>query len=110
LPEKFARALWLEGIVLPLKAQTGGKVLVRLTDPELRARLLLSRLKSRIHDRHHGPTSERLPDCGEEIGTLGKSVMHEKRGQYVHDWPEWRSSYLPLTRSPAVKKDEVFAH
>jgi len=54
LPEKFARTLWLEGIVLPLKTQPGGKILVRLTDPELRARLLLSRLKSKIHGHHDG--------------------------------------------------------
>jgi hypothetical protein len=45
LPERLARALWSEGIVLPLKEQAVGKVLVRLTDPELRTRLELSRWK-----------------------------------------------------------------
>jgi hypothetical protein len=48
LPERFARALWSEGIVLPLEAQADGKILVRLTDPELRTRLELSRWKPKI--------------------------------------------------------------
>jgi hypothetical protein len=55
LPERFAKALWSEGIVLPLEAQIGGKILVQLTDPELRTRLALSRLN--------------LKECG--VSTLG---------------------------------------
>jgi len=49
LPERLAKALWLEGIILPLEAQIGGKILVQLTDPELRTRLALSRLNLKEH-------------------------------------------------------------
>lgn len=50
LPERLAKALWSEGIILPLEAQIGGKILVQLTDPELRTRLALSRLKIKERD------------------------------------------------------------
>jgi hypothetical protein len=48
LPERFAKSLWQEGIVLPLQIVTGGKVLVRLTDVELRTRLELSRFQPAV--------------------------------------------------------------
>jgi hypothetical protein len=59
LPERFAKALWQEGIVLPLQLVTGGKVLVRLTDLELRARLELSRFKPVAH-RPNVPITRRI--------------------------------------------------
>jgi hypothetical protein len=44
LPEVLAKALWQEGVVLPLR-QESGRINVRMMDPELRTRLELSRLK-----------------------------------------------------------------
>lgn len=51
LPKPLATVLWEAGMVLPLKSQENGAVVVRMMDPELRTRLALSYLKRNWFDK-----------------------------------------------------------